>query len=318
MREQILAILREQRQISGEELSRRLGVSRVAVGKHIQALRKRGYVIEAAPRSGYRFIAAADILDQAEIGIHLNGAIPWRIEHYARLETTMREARSLALAGAPAFTVVTAEQQTAGQGRLQRQWQNSPGEDICMTLLLRPAFAPSIAQTLTLVAAVATAEAARGCGADIRIKWPNDVLAADGRKLAGIKCEMNADIDSVEWLLVGIGFNVNNTAFAPPIADIACSLRQLCGRPVERARVAAAILDSFGKKYQLLCEQGFAPLREQWLSYAAALGRPVRVSTLGGSLQGVALDIDADGCLLLQTADGVLKITGGDMIVDES
>ena len=316
MREQILRLLRESREISGEALSRQLGVSRAAIAKHIKALRAEGYTIEAAPRRGYRFIFAADSLSAAEIGCFLQEkAADWRIHYYDELPSTTAILRNLATEGAPHGTVLIADHQQAGEGRLERSWFSPAKGGLWMSFLLRPPLSAQLAQTMTLLTACAITRVLDKLGFTCGIKWPNDVLALNGRKLCGIKSEMCADMDSVHWLVTGLGLNINIPCFPSPLDTTATSLNLLSGQTLPRAPIAAALLDEIYHLYQILLEQGFAPIRELWLNYAVSLGQMVRVSNIREEYYAIARGLDENGYLLAEHQGQLKTITGGDIFL---
>lgn len=322
MRDKILSMLQEGQEISGEAISRALNISRAAVGKHIQVLREAGYQIAAAPRRGYRLISAPDLLNQIEIGRWLPPDSPWRIDDFPELDTTMREARRLAEEGAAEYRVVIAERQTAGIGRLGRPWYGPAGSGLWMALLFRPHMAPTEAQQLTLCNAVAIAETLTALGFPVGIKWPNDILSLHPdyphRKLCGIRTEMRADSDRVEWLISGIGVNINMTEFPPELQDIACSLRMLQqGRPLRRSQLAAALLQQIEQTYRQLSNSGFAELRQRWLAHAVGIGEQVSIHAPNGMERGIATGMDEAGYLLLLPEDGgpERRILAGDMVL---
>ena len=317
MRELILQIMREKGEISGEELARRLGVSRAAIAKHIKALRAEGYCIEAAPRRGYRFLSAPDVLSAAEIGCFLREqAAGWRIQYCQELPSTTAVLRGLATEGAPYGTVLIAEQQTAGEGRLDRSWFSPPHSGLWISFLLRPPLSPQLAQTMTLLAACAVVRVLDDLGFAPRIKWPNDVLSANGLKLCGIKSEMCTDMDSVKWLITGLGLNINIPAFPPPLDATASSLYLLGGRALPRAPIAAALLDEVYRLYQMLLNQGFAPIRELWLSYAVSLGQTVRISNMREEYHAIARGLDENGYLLVERDGQIKTVTSGELTID--
>lgn len=315
MRKQILRLLRTGEQISGEALSRELGISRAAIGKHIKALRQAGYQIEASPGCGYRLLSIPDILSAEEIGCYLAADTPWKIHYHASLDSTNNEIRRLAEADAPGFSVVIAETQTAGQGRLDRTWHSAPQAGLWLSYLLRPKMPPQLAQTMTLTSACAVVAALSRFGFACRIKWPNDVLGPDGRKLCGIKSEMRSTMDEVEWLLCGIGININNLSFPEPLDQTATSLRILKGEPLPRAPLAAALLEELERFYAVLCREGFAPIRQLWLRDAVSLGQRVRVSNWHEQFYAIAQDLDENGCLIVER-DGQRQIlSSGDILL---
>lgn len=321
MRQAVLHLLRqaasgEVNEISGEDISRQLGISRAAVAKHVKGLREAGYKIEAWPHRGYRFVCAPDVLDQTEISACLVRDIPWRVESHTLLDSTNIRLRALAEADEPEYRVVIAEQQSKGLGRLDRVWYSPDSGGLWMSLLFRPPLPPARAQLMTLTAAVSVAQALSALGISTGIKWPNDVLSPDGRKLCGIRSEMRADIDRVDWLLTGIGLNINNRDFPPELKKIAVSLAELNrGQKMRRAVVAARILDIMGENYRLLCSGGFNAIREQWMRYAVGLGQEVTINNSQGAERGIALGLDDEGYMLLGQGGKAKRVLAGDMIL---
>ncbi len=223
-------------------------------------------------------------------------------------------ARDMAANGAPEGTLVLAETQTAGRGRLARRWLAAPGTCLLMSLLLRPPIPPAAAFGLTILAGIATARAVqRLSGLPCRLKWPNDVQV-NGRKLAGILCEMSASDDRLDWAVLGIGLNVNlDPAAYPEIAATATSLSHALGRPLPRLPLLAALLEELEADYGRFLAEGLAPLRAEWRDKLVTLGQ--QVSFEGGLYEGRAEDVDEDGALLLRRAGGELvRITVGDAV----
>ncbi|MDR2712504.1 MAG: biotin--[acetyl-CoA-carboxylase] ligase [Clostridiales bacterium] len=314
MRKQILEILRGYPHISGEEISRRLHISRAAVAKHVKALRLEGYHINAVTGKGYEFICAPDKLLPAEIAGHLPLDTPWRLQYIAETTSTNILLREMAEAGAPEYTALIAESQNAGQGRLDRSWHSPPGEAMFLSVLLRPKIPPQVAQTMTLTAACAVQETLADFDIYCFIKWPNDILSANGLKLCGIKTEMRADMDSVAWLITGIGLNINNALFPAELTETATSLRLITGKSMDRTAVTAAVLRHLAENYQLLVREGFAPIRDKWKHHASMLGKEVTVDNNGIKISGIALDLNEMGHLLIEQKDGqVITVTTGDV-----
>ena len=318
MREHILRLLRGQAEVSGQELSQRLHISRAAVAKHVKALRQAGYEIAASPGRGYRFMSAPDTLQAAEIASLLREQqAGWDIHYYEEVPSTTALLRERAAAGAPHGTVLVAESQRAGEGRLERAWYSPPGVGLWLSFLLRPPLTAQLAQTMTLLTACAVARVLERCGIAVGIKWPNDLLAPDGRKLCGIKSELYLDLDSVKWLVTGLGLNIDNESFPPELADKATSLFLLAGRKLPRAPLAAALLDELYRLYQTLLLEGFEPIRAIWLDYAVSLGQTVRVSNAQGEYYAVARGLDENGYLLVERAGRMETVTSGDILLAE-
>lgn len=301
--------------VSGEAISDKLGMSRAAVWKHVEALRKKGYVIDAVSGRGYRLVAIPDRLTALELRPLLATHDLGQVIHAAdELVSTNDRAKTLADQGAAHGEVVIAETQTGGRGRRGRTWVSPPGLNLYLSVILRPELAPGRAPELTLVAAVAVCDALRQAGVAAGIKWPNDVVAS-GRKLAGVLTELAADADRVSWVVVGMGVNLNARAedFPEALRETATSVRIERGGPAPRALFAAALLASLEGWLDRHAEEGFAQVREAWRDRSATLGQDVRVRVEGRELLGRAEDIDERGALLVRTASGLERVLAGDV-----
>jgi BirA family transcriptional regulator, biotin operon repressor / biotin---[acetyl-CoA-carboxylase] ligase len=239
----------------------------------------------------------------------------WRIHFLPIVDSTNRLALELAREGAEEGTVVFADCQTRGRGRLQRVWQSPPGCNLYASILLRPAIAPADAARMTLTAGVAVAEMISAvCPEGVGLKWPNDVLIR-GRKICGILTEMKTTGSALDVVVVGIGLNVNIAAedFDPAYRETATSLREETGRNFPREDVAVLLCDHFEKWYQVFLSEGFAPVRERWLAHSRMTGNRVRVQFQGEVQEGVVVGLDPDGALLLEDERGaVRRIIAGD------
>jgi len=287
--------------VSGETLRARLGISRVAVWKHIQKLQELGYRIEATPK-GYRLHESPDALYPWEFGARES-----QIHYYQEIPSTMDVARDLARKGCPHLSIVIAERQLKGRGRLQRTWHSSDG-GLCFTVVLRPRIPPALSPRINLAASLYMAQTLRQRhGIQAQVKWPNDVLVAD-RKISGMLAEMEAETDRVVFVNVGIGLNVNND----PPADLpqAVSVKQLLGHAVERK----AILEDFLQRLESgLQTDDFDSVITEWKKFSVTLNRQVRVVTHRSVIEGTAVDVDDNGALVLQSDDGTIqKIFHGD------
>ena len=300
--------------LSGEELARRLGCSRAAVWKHVAALRRAGYAISARRAAGYVLAGVPDRLGPVELAPHLRGS--WRrIEWREQLDSTQRLARELARAGVPEGTTVIAESQTSGRGRLGRQWYSPAGQNLYCSVVLRPSLAPPDVPRLALIAGLAVADAVRALtAAEPALKWPNDVLV-DGRKVAGILTELEAEVERVHHAIVGIGVNLNAEAFPAELAATATSLRLATGRPVERAPFTAGLLAALEARYRRLLADGFAAMRSEWEACSSLTGKEVRVTAPEGEVAGRVLGIDDDGALRLAGPRGELRVVAGEVTV---
>ncbi|MCX5716366.1 MAG: biotin--[acetyl-CoA-carboxylase] ligase [Candidatus Omnitrophica bacterium] len=312
MDEKILALIREQRDyISGEEISKELGISRAGIWKHIEKLRSLGYEIEASPHLGYRFISAPDKLIPEEVSWKLNTRIlGGKIYSFARTDSTNTLAYNLAEKGEPQGSIVFAEEQTKGRGRFNRAWQSRAG-GIYMSVILRPRIEPARTARITLAASVAVAEAViETTRLAARIKWPNDILV-NGKKVCGILTEMKAQQDETDFVVLGIGINVNNSPDSLP--STATSLRSEAGKDILRVSLARKILELF-EPYYLKVDDGFDDIIRRWRGLADTLGKRVKVHAHNQQLEGQAMDVDENGALLLRLDSGFNKhILSGDV-----
>jgi len=238
--------------------------------------------------------------------------VQWVVHELGTVDSTQAEIARLAAAGAPEGTVVAALHQTAGRGRRSRSWWDAPGESLLASFLLRPSVAPGRAPQLTLMAAVSVVDALRAAaGVVARIRWPNDVLA-DGRKVGGILAEAASRADGrVQHVVLGIGINVNQTAFPPEIAERATSLRLLAGAPQDRAAVLATLVDTLRGWYGAYLRHGLAPVREAWRAASATLGERLAIPD---GRAGVAVDLTEEGSLLVRLDDGALaRVSSGEI-----
>jgi BirA family biotin operon repressor/biotin-[acetyl-CoA-carboxylase] ligase len=306
--------------ISGERLSRELGVSRTAIWKQVAALRKKGYRIEAVPSQGYRLLAEPDSLDACSLRLELDNELLMgcRMEYHAETGSTNADAFLIAEEGAVEGTVVLADRQLAGKGRLGRRWESPVGVNVYCSVVLRPKLPPYEAPQLTFLSAVAVARTILATtGLQPAIKWPNDLLI-NGRKVAGLLNEMNAETDQVGFVILGIGVNLNmrQDQFPADLRYPATSLLLETGSSVSRQTFIVRLLRELDQEYCRFCMSGFGPVREEWSRYCNAFGREVSVELGTNRLQGPFAGIDHDGALLVQLSDGRLeRIVSGDVTV---
>ncbi|WEG14975.1 biotin--[acetyl-CoA-carboxylase] ligase [Pullulanibacillus sp. KACC 23026] len=294
--------------ISGQAISEQLGVSRTAVWKQIQGLIELGYEIESVQKLGYRLIRTPDVLTEAEIEDQLETEFLGRSLHiHESIPSTQKLAHYLAEDKAVHGTVILAEEQTGGRGRLGRTWHSPKGTGIWMSLILRPDLPIHKTPQLTLLAAVCVARAVQKVtGVTLEIKWPNDLLYKE-RKLVGILTELQAEEGTVKSVIIGIGMNVNTTRDQVPedIASIATSLKQILGHSVSRPALVAAILNELESLYTVYIEEGFHVIKLLWESYAISHGRLMYARTVKGTvIKGMSKGITDDGILLLEDEEG--------------
>ena len=302
MKRQIINLLRSENGIiSGERLSAELGISRVSVWKHIKKLQLCGCPIQAGGR-GYRLERPFDAL------------FPWEfaerepnIHYFPEVGSTMDIARDMARKGSPAFTVVIAGRQTRGRGRLQRVWHSSEG-GLYFTVVTRPPIPPVLSSRVNFAASVVLVRIIRR-RFDIHatVKWPNDILVNE-RKLSGMLSEIEAESDRVSFINIGIGLNVNNDP--TPLEPAACSLGMLLKREISRKDLLVEFLDAFEA---WMMRADFDGVISDWKKHTSTLNRPVRILIGKKAREGIAVDVDENGGLILKTPDGSLeRITYGD------
>jgi len=317
MQSHILDFLkRSENYISGEEISKSLNISRAAIWKYIQDLRQNGYDIIAVPHLGYKLNSCPDKLFSEEIQHQLGTKnLGKKIIFYETVNSTMDAAFQMALKGCPEGTVICAEGQTKGRGRLGRGWTSPKGKGVYMSVVLRPALPPSEVAKLTLLSAVAVAQAIKkNTGVAIAIKWPNDLLV-NHRKVAGILTELNAETDRVKFVIIGIGVNVNTGLGFLPMG--ATSLKVETEKNISRVHLFQEILRLMEEWYLRFQKEGFQPIILKWKENNATLNKRIRISDPSGYTDGVALDIDQDGGLLIRQDSGIVvkKMTGDVVLV---
>ena len=305
--------------ISGEALATELGISRSAIWKHIKTLQREGYKIESLHRRGYRLSRLPDRLFPAEIQAGLKSSClgQGRIEYYEETDSTNIRARNLAQEGMPEGTLVLAESQRQGRGRRGRVWQSPKDAGIYLSVILRPQVPPHKAPQLTLLTAVAMAETLRETiDLPFAIKWPNDILVK-GKKICGILTEMAMEMEQVDYVVVGVGLNVNTRQddLSPDIQDIATSLAILGDKVFSRVQILRIFLEKLEFYYGLFRDGQFEDIRLRWKKLSGLIGKEVRVDGLDRSFAGEVMDLDEDGCLILKLKDGSLqRIIAGEVL----
>ncbi len=307
MKQKILNLLTEQEgYVSGQDISRDLGVSRTAVWKYIKGLRQEGYQIESLTRKGYRLVNRPDILSEEEIRRYLKGdSLSGKIRVFSVVDSTNEEARRAYGQGFPDRSLFVSDQQTAGKGRRGRNWISPKGQDVFFSFLLKPELPPECASMLTLIAAIAGVKALE-CQVEEEylIKWPNDIVL-HGKKICGILTEMSADMDSVHYIIPGIGFNLNRQEFDPSIQGLASSVFLETGKRINRSRFVADYVTEFIKRYDIfLKEQNLSPFLEDYHRYLVNVGREVKVILRGQEMIRTALGINEKGELIVRDSQG--------------
>ena len=323
-RETVLALLRarEGAFLSGEELSRQLGLSRTAIWKAVDALRREGYDIEARTGMGYRLVASPDALTEAEIRplLQPTAAVGRVLCCFDEIDSTNTYAKQLALEGGADGTVVVANCQTAGRGRMDRAFQSPRDKGIYLTALLRPDLPVERLMPVTALAGVAVCRTVEQvCGVRPGLKWPNDPVLG-GKKLCGILTElsMEAETGRLQSLVVGIGINVLHTAedFSPDVAAVATSLAMELGRPVSRPALAAALIGELDRLYTALKAGDLAEYLVEYRRDCVNLGKTVQLLSHTGRETVTAVDVDPEFGLVVRQADGTEKtIRSGEVSV---
>ena len=296
--------------LSGQELSRRLGISRAAVWKAIDSLRRDGYVVEARTGLGYRLTASPDALVEREIRRRLSpGAACPDLRCLEEVDSTNSYLKREALAGAPHGTVAVANSQSAGRGRMTRTFQSPPGRGVYLSILLRPKVLPEALMGVTGMTAVAVCNAVeRAAGVRPQIKWTND-LVLNGKKICGILTEMAVEGETgmTQSLVIGAGVNVSHTPedFGPEVSRMATSLAQE-GFESSRSALAAAMIEEFLRLGEAL-DGDVGPWVDAYRRDCVNLGKPVRLLWTGGQEEALAVDIDDRFGLLVRMPDGSEK-----------
>ena len=318
MKEKILKLLRDTDGfLSGQEISEKFGVSRTSIWKAIRGLEEQGYEIEAIRNKGYRLKTEPDILDGHQIRslLHTQWAAH-KIIIMDSVDSTNSEVKRRAEEGAQQGLLVISEEQTAGRGRRGRYWESQKGQGIFMTLLLKPAIEPGNASMLTLVMGMAVRDAIqRITGLDAAIKWPNDIIC-DGKKVCGILTEMSAQIDYINYIVIGVGINVNNQEFPEEVRQVATSIYQQTGQAVKRGELAAETMNCFEKYYEkYLVTQNLQNLMEEYNRHLINRGREVLILDMKKQFSGTALGINESGELLVETNGETVCVSAGEVSV---
>jgi BirA family transcriptional regulator, biotin operon repressor / biotin---[acetyl-CoA-carboxylase] ligase len=296
MKGEILKLLKaEEGVLSGERLSEQLGISRVSVWKHIKRLQECGYTIISTPK-GYELTESPDIPFSWEFPRFED-----RIHYFSEVDSTMDVARDLARKGADHLSVVIADRQIKGRGRLHRQWFSDNG-GLYFTTIVRPVIAPVMSFRITFSASLALVRVLRRLfPIDAKVKWPNDILV-EGKKLSGMLSEMETEADLVGYINIGLGINVSND---PRISEPnATSLKNLLHRDVSRIEILTHFLNEFEN---LLLNNESEDIISQWKEYSGTLNRHVKIVTTREQIEGIAKDVDETGALVLELSNGTVK-----------
>lgn len=319
MKAEILALLRESDKfVSGQELCSRFGVSRTAVWKVINQLKKEGYRIEAVQNKGYHMVSSPDLLSKYELESRLNTEWLGREIVYKEVtSSTNADVRRMAEDGAKNGLLVVADGQTLGKGRRGREWESPKGKNLYFSMLLKPNFSPDKASMVTLVAAYSVAAVIReNTGLDAKIKWPNDIVVGK-KKVCGILTEMSMERDYIHHIVVGIGINVNEEEFPSELEGMATSLKNEKGSIVSRANLLSDILLQFETDYATFLEaESLKPFVDEYNKMLVNKGSLVKVLDPKGEFSGIAGGIGEDGMLIVFKENGQIeKVYAGEVSV---
>jgi len=310
MKKEILEYLIDSKgYVSGQMLCDKFGVSRTAIWKVISALKEEGYDIDSIPRKGYQLKRSADVLTSSEIGSRLDSVwLGKNLYCYDTIDSTNTEIKRLAENGAPHGTLAVAEMQTAGKGRRGRSWLQYPGSMLSFSFLLRPEISTSKASMLTILGALAVSRGIEKiCGIRPDIKWPNDILVND-KKICGILTEMTLEMTAIQYVVVGIGINVNIKDFPDEISNIAGSLYLETGKPIHRASLLCECIHAYEELYErFIINKDLSFAIDEYNSKLINFGRQVKVLDPQDEYCGVCEGMDSEGQLLVRVEDGSIK-----------
>ena len=314
----VLSLRCQQRYLTREEIAVTLNLSLAEIDRTLVDLKARGYRIDEVPGQGLRLVAGPISLDGCDLRSALRSPlIGSDILTFRRATSTNDVAVNLARGGAVEGTVVVAEEQTKGRGRIGRNWYSPPNSGLWFSVILRPSLAASRSTTISLAGALAITRALKDSyGVRPLIKWPNDILV-DGRKICGILTEGEFTGDRINFVVLGVGLNVlgRRGDFPVELQDLATTLEMVSDRQITRTEVLSAVLHEIERQYLLLSESGFESLRREILSHSMLVGSVVKVVTGNGVLEGVAADIDEKGALMVRKENGTLeRVIAGDVV----
>ena len=323
---EILRTLREASDgfVSGQVLSEKVGVTRQAVWKNITQLKEYGFVIDSVTNKGYSLVSSPDRLYAADIESRIDkGSLCQKVESFDTTDSTNTRAKQLAELGEREGTLIVAEEQTEGKGRRGRHWESKPFTSVYMSMILRPHIDPAHISGMTLLAALAVVKAIKQvCSTQPFIKWPNDIVL-EKKKICGILTEMSSELDYINYAVVGIGINVNNSSFPEEIKDKATSIYLETGKKQDRAQLAAITAQYFGEYYREFIEaKSLKPFISEY--NALLINRDKEVKILYGMQEnasenkietGIARGINDSGALVVDTAHGIECVVSGEVSV---
>jgi BirA family biotin operon repressor/biotin-[acetyl-CoA-carboxylase] ligase len=312
MKFDIIHLLNNKDFISGEFISKKLNISRTAVWKQIQVLKKFGYIIESVKNKGYRLVSKPDIPLSEEVLFNLKTeVIGKKIYYFKTLESTNLFAKDLINKNVEEGSIVIADIQTKGRGRKDRSWF-SPMGGLWFSIILYPDIPTQYAMLVTMTTSVSIVQAIYDLtGLSTLVKWPNDLLL-QGKKICGILTELDAEMDRINYSIVGVGINVNNP-IEKDLFDRACSIFQIYNSKISKVELLRLIIRYLDLNYNRLQSGDYNYIRDLWLSNTDIIGKEVRLKGEKSEVEGVVVDIDDTGCLILKNVDKKIKVVSGDL-----
>jgi BirA family biotin operon repressor/biotin-[acetyl-CoA-carboxylase] ligase len=306
----IIEILSAEKLVSGNEIGRILGISRAAVHKQINTLKRTGYTIKSSSK-GYTLIKNVNLFNGYEIEAKFKKQlnICKTVKYYKELPSTQIAVKKLAEKGFKEGLVVVAGKQTNGYGRIKREWSSNDG-GLWFSMLLKPSIRPEETSKLALLLSIALNRILeKNYNVGSEIKWPNDVLVL-GKKVAGIIIEMSAEQDIVNWVVAGIGINANNN-LPKDLESLAVSLKTILKKKLDRSEFLAALLMEFEDLYVAFQKKGFKEFYDEYSDKMAYKNKPVTIDTGYSAIAGINLGVDEEGKLIIKTSNGFEKIISG-------
>lgn len=318
----LLYIRRRRTMLTFDELTRHFNSDRDSINAALALLATWDYRLVVRSSKGVKFVDAPDYLTSTEITYGLKTkSFGQRCYSYRTVKSTNDIAAQLAESGAAEGTLVTAEEQTRGRGRLGRVWYSAPGTGIYATLILRPKFSPDRAPGLSVMTSLALARTLGRyfAAGEVQLKWPNDILV-HGRKVSGILTELVAERNKISYVLVGVGINVNHGAghFPTELKQTATSLRRALKHKVKRVPLLQSFLVNLEKEYETYKKSNLTKSLSLLKRYSSLTGRRIEVSNGDGSIQGTAIEFDASGALILERRGQRLRIAAGEVTVKKT
>ncbi|BEP30171.1 biotin--[acetyl-CoA-carboxylase] ligase [Helicovermis profundi] len=309
MKEKIISILKEHKNkfVSGEEISNLLGVSRTSIWKVLKQLKASGYNIESAPKKGYKLLDDKNIYSKEEITLLLKskGSNVEEVFYFDSINSTNEYAKEIGRNSNMENVLVISDIQTDGKGRLGRKWLSSESSGVWMSLLLKPNLNPTDASKITQIASAAIVTAIEEFyNLNVGIKWPNDIII-NGKKIAGVLTEMNSELGEINFIVVGIGINVNTKSFPEEISDIASSLFLESGLEIDRKKIIEKVIYYFYKFYnEYIKNKEFNEVLDINKKKSVTLNRDVFIIRRNETFEAYAYDLNRDGELMVRDKDG--------------